>query len=73
MDGWITCDFTFFSTVFQSYQDDGRFITKGCVLWNSVYVEKISTRAGSYSQPYVPHRLIIDPSISEDCFLTEYI
>ena len=46
---------------------------KGCMLWNSVYVEKISTRAGSYSQPYVPHRLIIDPSISEDCFLTEYI
>ena len=23
MDGWMTCDFTSFSTVFQSYQDDG--------------------------------------------------
>ena len=29
MDGWMTCDFTFFSTVFQSYQDDGRLIMKG--------------------------------------------
>ena len=23
-DGWMTCDFTSSSTVFQSYQDDGR-------------------------------------------------
>ena len=37
MDGWMTCDFTSFSTVFQSYQDDGRLIMKGCVQWNSVY------------------------------------
>ena len=36
-DGWMTCDFTSFSTVFQSYQDDGRLIMKGCVQWNSVY------------------------------------
>ena len=31
MDGWMTCDFTSFSTVFQSYQDDGQMIMKGCV------------------------------------------
>ena len=37
MDGWMTCDFTSFSTVFQSYQDDGRLIMKGCVQWNSIY------------------------------------
>ena len=37
MDGWITCDFTSFSTVFQSYQDDVWMIMKGCVQWNSVY------------------------------------
>ena len=46
MDGWMTCDLMSFSTVFQSYQDDGLFqsyradgqmITKGCVQWNSVY------------------------------------
>ena len=31
MDGWMICDFTSFSTIFQSYQDDGRMIVKGCV------------------------------------------
>ena len=31
MAGWMTCDFTSFSTVFQSYQDDGRLIMKDCV------------------------------------------
>ena len=36
-DGWMTCDFTSFSTVFQVYQDDGQMIMKGCVQWNSVY------------------------------------
>ena len=35
MDGWITFDFTSFSTVFQSYQDDVRLIMKSCVQWNS--------------------------------------
>ena len=37
MDGWMICDFTSFSTVLQSYQDDGRMIMKGCVQWNPVY------------------------------------
>ena len=37
MDGWMTCDFTSFLKVFQSYQDDVRMIMKGCVQWNSVY------------------------------------
>ena len=36
-DGWMTCDFTSFLTVFQSYQDDDWMIIKGCVQWNSVY------------------------------------
>ena len=35
-DGWMICDFTSFSTVFQSYQEDGWVIMKGCVQWNSV-------------------------------------
>ena len=26
MDGWMDCDFTFFSTVFQSYQDNERVL-----------------------------------------------
>ena len=37
MDGWLTCDFTPFLTVFKSYQDDVRLIMKGCVQSNSVY------------------------------------
>ena len=37
MDGWMTCDFTSCSTVFQYYQDNGRLIMKGCVQWNSFY------------------------------------
>ena len=30
-DGWITCNFTSFSTVFQLYQDNGCETTKSCV------------------------------------------
>ena len=29
--GWIKCEFTPFSTLFRSYQDDGRVLIKGCV------------------------------------------
>ena len=36
-DGWMTCDFRSFLTVFQSYQDDVWMIMRGCVQWNSVY------------------------------------
>ena len=36
-DGWMTCHFTSFSTVFKSYQDDGKLIMIGCVQWSSVY------------------------------------
>ena len=37
MEGRMTCDFTSYSTVFQSYQDDEMLIMKGCVQWSSVY------------------------------------
>ena len=38
MDGKLmTCCFTTFSTVFQSYQDDECVVMKGCVQWNPVY------------------------------------
>ena len=33
MDGRMIWNFTSFSTVFQSYQDDERLIMKGCVQW----------------------------------------
>ena len=38
LDGWVTCDFMSCLTVFQSYQDDGRMMIKGCAQWNPVYV-----------------------------------
>ena len=37
MDGWLTCNFMSFSTVFWSYQDNGQMIMKGCVQWRPVY------------------------------------
>ena len=42
MDGWMTCKFTSFSTVFQSYQDDGQLIMKGCVQLNWFMIQNIS-------------------------------
>ena len=32
----MTCDFTPLSTVFQSYQKDGRVIMKDCLQWNPI-------------------------------------
>ena len=43
---FLTCDFTSFSTVFQSYQDDGWVIMKGCVQWTPFMAGKISPQAG---------------------------
>ena len=40
-DGWLTYDFTSFSTVLQSYQEVGRVIIKGCVQWNPFAIIKI--------------------------------
>ena len=38
LDGWADdAIFTSFSTVVQSYQNDGRLIMKGCVQWSSIY------------------------------------
>ena len=36
----MSCSFMSFSTVFQSYQDDGRLIMKGCVKMALFGVEK---------------------------------
>ena len=53
----MTCGFTSFSTVFQSYQDNGRVIIKGCMQWNPVYERKdfcfrrAGTRDGLISRP----------------------
>ena len=42
LDGWMTCDFTSFSTVFKSYWDDGWVMVEDCVQWNPFTFEKIS-------------------------------
>ena len=34
LDGWITCDFTSFLAVFQSYQNDGKMMINDCVHCN---------------------------------------
>ena len=48
----MTCCFTTFSTVFQSYQGDECVIMKGCVQWNPVLQLKGSfPRMGSTLQP----------------------
>ena len=46
----MTCDFTSFPTVYQSYQDNGKMIMKGCVQWNHVYSwEDFTSNWGSLS------------------------
>ena len=43
--GWmIDLQFYVFSTLFQSYQDDGWVIMKGCGEWNLFMAEKILTQ-----------------------------
>ena len=50
MDGW-TCNFTFFSTAFQVYQDDGLMIMKEYVQWNPVVYEWNNPTQGSNPGP----------------------
>ena len=52
MDGWMTCDFSSFSTVLQSYQANERMIMAGFVQWNPVYRQKDCTlsRSGSWDR-----------------------
>ena len=47
MYGWMTCDFTSFSPVFQSYQGNGRMIGKALCSGAPFTVGKISPRAGN--------------------------
>ena len=42
MDGWMTCDFMSFLTVFQSYQDDVQMIMKAACNGTQFTVDKIS-------------------------------
>ena len=42
----MICDLTSFSTIFQSYQDDGQMLMKGLHNGTLVTVKKISPQAG---------------------------
>ena len=44
---WMTYDFSSFSTVFQSYQNDGRMIMEGYVQWNPVYSSQAGIELGT--------------------------
>ena len=50
MGEWITCDFTSFSTIFQSYQNDRWMIMKGCVQWTPFMIENIFALSGARTQ-----------------------
>ena len=56
----MTCNFTSISTVFQSYQDDGLVIMKGCVQWNCVYGWKDFRFCGTQ----IRDSLIIRPALN---------
>ena len=60
----MTCDFTSFPTVFQSYQDGGRVIMKDSVQWNPVYVQKRSLLQAQL-EPTSPTYLIIHFSVEQ--------
>ena len=89
LTGWMPCDFTSFSTVFQSYQDDGRMIMKGSVQWTPFTVQKISPRArtrdryrsalnplsnrGSYLKAKVLHKQALQMTAVQLCYVVKYL
>ena len=46
----MTCNFTSFSTVFQSYQDNWWMIMKSCVQWNPTYGCEDFASSGAQTQ-----------------------
>ena len=48
-DGWMTSDFTSFSTVFQSYHDDGLMLMKGCAVVLHLRLRRFRFQRGSNS------------------------
>ena len=56
---WMTSDFTSCSTVFQSYQNDGRMKTKCCVQWNPVYGwEDFASRGARTQDPKISKSML---------------
>ena len=54
----MTCDFTYFSTVVKSLQDDTWVVIKGCVKWNPVY-EIVNGVPLHTAFQYHPHIVLI--------------
>ena len=74
--GCMTCDFTSFSTVFQSYRDYGRMISKkGCVHWNHVYGRDDFASSGTRTRDQKISRPALNPlSYARDsCKCNKYI
>ena len=59
IDEWMTCDLTSFSTVFQSYWDDGWMIMKGCEQRIPITIEKRLPHAGLKLGTSLMHALMI--------------
>ena len=61
MDGRVTCNFTSFSTVFQSYhfsQDDVRVIMKGYLQWSLVYNQKNLASKSQIQDHWISRRML---------------
>ena len=56
MNGWIICDFTSFSSVFEPHQDDGWVIIRDCVQWNPVYDLKDPLLKGARTRDHLNSR-----------------
>ena len=62
--GYMTCNFT---SIFQSYQNDGWVIMKGCVQWHIVYGWKVPLRAGLEHGPALNLQSYRDSNVSNTC------
>ena len=60
-DGWMTCDFTSFLTVFQSYQDGGQMIKKAMCNGTLFRFEKIPASSRSPIQDCYISGPVLDP------------
>ena len=72
MDGWMICNFMSFSTVFQSYQDDGQMRMKGCEQWNPVYGWEDFTSSGAKTRGHYSGVAYVIPwplFVNQECYI----
>ena len=56
-NGWMICNFTTFSTIFQSYWDNGRVVMKGCLKFTLFTIETFSVTGDHKVSRPVPNPL----------------